>query len=143
MSFGKALSIQREMLKSNPPNVDQVLLSFASTQCKTDRRRADNIEICNDGATISIGRHTLFLHCRSTSNNIISTSPHERKGPAAPTVRVTTPAAACDPKCYSSLPCCHNLLIILHTADDRVGFLFHFSKHCIAQHTADACIDMH
>jgi hypothetical protein len=36
MSFGKALSIQREMLKSNPPNVDQVLLRVASTQCKTD-----------------------------------------------------------------------------------------------------------
>jgi hypothetical protein len=36
MSFGKALSIQREMLKSNPPNADQVLLSVASTKCKTD-----------------------------------------------------------------------------------------------------------
>jgi hypothetical protein len=36
ISFGKTLSIQREMLKSNPPNVDQVLLSVASTQCKTD-----------------------------------------------------------------------------------------------------------
>jgi hypothetical protein len=36
MSFGKALSIQREMLKSNTPNADQVLLGVASTQCKTD-----------------------------------------------------------------------------------------------------------
>jgi hypothetical protein len=35
MSFVKALSIQREMLKSNPRNADQVLLSVASTQCKT------------------------------------------------------------------------------------------------------------
>jgi hypothetical protein len=35
MSFGKALSIQREMLKSNPPDADQVLLSVASTQCNT------------------------------------------------------------------------------------------------------------
>jgi uncharacterized protein YoaH (UPF0181 family) len=33
MSFGKALSIQREMLKSNPSNADQVVPGVASTQC--------------------------------------------------------------------------------------------------------------